>query len=43
MLKQLLEKGTNVIAATSFLQYFRGKEGNIEVCVEVLEELPEVK
>lgn len=42
-MKQLLKKGTNVIAATSFLQYFRGKEGNIEVYVEALEELPEVE
>jgi Family of unknown function (DUF6288) len=37
-----LKKGTNVIAATSFLQYFRGKEGAIEVYVEGLKKLPEI-
>ncbi|MBT8036366.1 MAG: hypothetical protein KJO21_02360 [Verrucomicrobiae bacterium] len=35
-----LKPGTNVIAATSFLQYFKGKEGDIEVYLEGLKELP---
>lgn len=35
-----LTKGTNVLSATSFLQYFRGKEGNIEVYLEGLKEIP---
>jgi hypothetical protein len=35
-----LKKGPNVLAATSFLQYFRGKEGAIEVYLEGLKEIP---
>ena len=35
-----LKKGTNVLAATSYLQYFKGKEGDIEVYLEGLKELP---
>ncbi len=35
-----LNKGTNVLAATSFMQYFRGKEGNIEVYMEGLRKYP---
>lgn len=37
---QYLKKGRNVIAAMSFLEYFRGKRGNIEVYVEGLKDLP---
>lgn len=35
-----LKKGTNVISAMSFLQYFRGPEGAIEVYLEGLKSLP---
>ncbi len=35
-----LKKGTNVLAATSFMQYFKGTEGDIEVYLEGLKELP---
>lgn len=41
-IRQYLKKGTNVIAATSFLQYFRGKEGNIEVYLEGLKKYPKI-
>ncbi len=39
-LYQALKPGTNVIAVTSFLQYFKGKEGDLEVYLEGLKELP---
>lgn len=39
-LYQALKPGSNVIAVTSFLQYFRGKEGDLEVYLEGLKELP---
>ncbi len=39
-LYKALKPGTNVIAVTSFLQYFRGKEGDLEVYLEGLKELP---
>ncbi len=38
--RQHLRKGTNVIAASSFLEYSPRKDGNIEVYVEGLEALP---
>ena len=38
--RQHLRKGTNVLAATSFMQYFRGREGDIEVYLEGLDQLP---
>ncbi len=41
--RQHLREGTNVIAARSFLQYFRGKEGDIEVFVEALPAFPDVR
>jgi hypothetical protein len=41
--RQHLKPGINTIAATSFMQYFRGKEGDIEVYLEGLEELPSAK
>ena len=39
-LRKALKKGTNVLAATSFLQYFKGKDGDLEVYLEGLKELP---
>lgn len=39
-LRESLKPGTNVIAAKSFLQYFRGKEGDLEVYLEGLREMP---
>ncbi|MCF7956859.1 MAG: hypothetical protein K9M57_00280 [Phycisphaerae bacterium] len=39
-MKKHLKKDSNVIAATSSLQYFHGKDGNIEVCLEGLEKCP---
>ena len=33
-LYQALKPGSNLIAVTSFLQYFRGKEGDLEVYLE---------
>ncbi|MBT8045389.1 MAG: hypothetical protein KJO79_10600, partial [Verrucomicrobiae bacterium] len=39
-LRASLRPGTNVLTAMSFLQYFRGKEGDIEVYVEGLRKLP---
>lgn len=42
-MRQHLKPGTNVIAAMSFLQYFRGKDGSIDVYVESLKELPRVE
>ena len=39
-MKKHLKKGTNVLAATSFMQYFRGKVGNIEVYMEGLKKYP---
>ncbi len=39
-LYQALKPGTNLIAVTSFLQYFRGKEGDLEVYLEGLKKLP---
>ena len=41
-MKKHLKKGTDVIAANSFLQYFRGKEGIIEVYMEGLKEYPKI-
>ncbi|HSP43747.1 MAG TPA: hypothetical protein VLO11_12805, partial [Luteolibacter sp.] len=38
--RQHLKPGTNVLSATSFMQYFRGKEGDIEVYLEGLDKLP---
>jgi hypothetical protein len=38
-----LPAGTNVVAAMSFLEYFRGKTGNIEVYVEGLKDFPAVE
>jgi len=38
--RKFLKKGTNVLAATSFLQYFKGKDGDLEVYLEGLKELP---
>lgn len=40
MLRESLRPGTNVLTAKSFLQYFRGKEGDIEVYLEGLREMP---
>jgi len=40
-MKKYLRKGTNIIAATGFLQYFRGKEGDIAIFVESLDQLPD--
>jgi hypothetical protein len=39
-LRAALKPGTNVIAATSFKQYFKGEEGDIEVYLEGLKSLP---
>lgn len=39
-LYKALKPGTNLIAVTSFLQYFRGKEGDLEVYLEGLKSLP---
>lgn len=39
-LRKALKPGTNVIAATSFRQYFKGPEGDIEVYLEGLKTLP---
>jgi hypothetical protein len=39
-LRESLKPGTNVLTAKSFLQYFRGKEGDIEVYLEGLREMP---
>lgn len=38
--KERFKTGRNAIAATSFLECFRGKAGNIEVSVEGLWEFP---
>ena len=35
-----LKTGRNVLAATSFMQYFKGKEGDIEVYIEAIDEIP---
>ena len=42
-MKQSLKVGKNVIAVRSFLQYFRGLDGGIDVFVEKLDELPSVQ
>lgn len=39
-IRESLRPGTNVLTAKSFLQYFRGKEGDIEVYLEGLREMP---
>ena len=39
-LRKALKQGTNVIAATSFRQYFKGADGDLEVFLEGLKELP---
>jgi len=39
-MKKHLKKGKNVIAAISFMQYFRGKEGDIQVYLEGLKKFP---
>ena len=39
-LRKALKPGTNVIAATSFRQYFRGPDGDLEVYLEALKSLP---
>ncbi len=39
-LRKALKPGANVIAATSFRQYFRGPEGDLEVYLEGLNSLP---
>ncbi len=39
-LRKALKPGPNVIAATSFRQYFKGPEGDLEVYLEGLKELP---
>jgi hypothetical protein len=39
-LRKVLKKGTNVLTATSFLQYFKGKDGDLEVYLEGIKELP---
>lgn len=41
-MKKHLKKGKNVIAAIGFLQYFRGKEGNVEVVLEGLKKYPKI-
>jgi len=42
-MEEHLREGTNVLAARSFLQYFRGKEGNMEIYIEALPDFPEIK
>ena len=42
-MKQHLKVGRNVIAVRSFLQYFRGRGGGVDVFVEKLEKLPSVE
>jgi len=42
-MREHLKVGTNVIAVRSFLQYFRGKDGGVDVFVEGLRELPPVE
>lgn len=39
-IRENLREGVNVLAATSFMQYFRGTEGDIEVFLEGLDRLP---
>jgi hypothetical protein len=39
-LRKALKPGANVIAATSFRQYFKGPEGDLEVYLEALKDLP---
>ena len=39
-IRKALKPGTNVIAATSFRQYFKGPDGDLEVYLEALKELP---
>lgn len=41
-MKQHLKVGRNTIAARSFMQYFRGVDGGIDVFIEKLETLPRV-
>lgn len=41
-MKAHLREGTNVLAARSFLQYFRGKEGNMTIYIEALPAFPEI-
>jgi len=41
-MREHLREGTNVLAARSFLQYFRGKEGNITIYIEALPAFPEI-
>jgi hypothetical protein len=42
-MRKHLKPGKNVIAATSFLQYFRGKVGGVHVYVEALKAFPSVE
>lgn len=39
-LRKALKPGANLIAATSFRQYFKGPDGDLEVYLEALKELP---
>lgn len=39
-IRSALVPGKNIIAATSFLQYFKGREGDLEVYLEGLKQLP---
>ena len=39
-MKEHLREGTNVLAARSFLQYFRGKEGDMQLFIEALPDFP---
>lgn len=39
-LRKALKPGANIIAATSFRQYFKGPEGDLEVYLEALKQLP---
>jgi len=39
-LRKALKPGANVIAATSFRQYFKGPDGDLEVYLEALKQLP---
>ena len=41
-MRKQLKVGTNVIAVRSFLQYFNGKEGALDVHLEGLRELPDL-
>ncbi len=41
-MRQHLKAGRNVLTAVSFLEYFRGKNGNIDVYIEALRDWPRV-